>query len=159
MEALLCEQEGHPSSRAGRTSGPWKTELWNSDSWMTASSHWHSTAQKTCLPALQQHLPDQPQVAVRHFSLAALNKTKNKKNPKWFDILKYHLRLTSSNRFGIPFSEGPWLLVWGTEEGWVCISGFCQWSSSGFHQWTVATMKQTNQDNGQQKWNQPKRWV
>lgn len=32
MEALLCEQEGHPSSRAGRRGGPWKTELWIDDS-------------------------------------------------------------------------------------------------------------------------------
>lgn len=39
---------------------------------------------------------------------------------------------------GSPFSGGPWLLAWGKVEGWVCISGFCQWSSSGFRRWMEA---------------------
>lgn len=41
-----------------------------------------------------------------------------------------------------PFSGGPWLLVWGKVEGWVCISRFCQWSSFGFHQWMEAMKRQ-----------------
>lgn len=43
-----------------------------------------------------------------------------------------------------PFSGGPWLLVWGKVEGWVCISRFCRWSSFGFHQWMEAVRQNSS---------------
>lgn len=60
----------------------------------------------------------------------------------WSITLNYYFSLmVHSGWFRLPFSEGPWLLVWGMEGGWVCISGFCQWSSCGFPRWMEATIK------------------
>lgn len=111
--------------------------VWMSSTWIDSWFH----RDLRYRPELPQHLLDRPQVAVRHFSWAAFppQKTINQA-----DILSHRFSLIHQNPggcCGLPFSKGPWLLVWGTGEGRVCISGFCRWSSSGFRRWTEATVK------------------
>lgn len=49
-----------------------------------------------------------------------------------------HVHQSTSQKEGSPFSGGPWLLVLGKAEGWVCISRFYQLSFFGFHRWMGA---------------------
>lgn len=89
------------------------------------------------LPGPQLRLPVQPLVAVRRFVSAA-------ERQKFGDFfLRDHIQGVTRQRgvggsHSSPFSGDPWLLAWGKVEGWVYISGFCQWSSFGFHQWMAA---------------------
>lgn len=145
MEARLCEQGGHPSLCAGRMGEPrkqnsgllaaeWQPKITDGvtgNRLVTLAfnkvSTWTSAASPGPAPSRSEA-----------FLFSSFRKYR-----KESDQSNYYFSLTvHSAWFRLPFSEGPWLLAWGMEGGWVCISGFCQWSSSGFPQWTEATIKQ-----------------
>lgn len=145
MEALLCERGGHPSLYAGKMGGPVK------DNGSSRGFIFHDHCQVL-------------QGAFAFFCVSALSLRKciyldlssiswSSTESQWgisfqqlkekFSCLKI-LRQTWESMGHYegcccsPFSEGPWLLVWGKVEGWVCISRFCRSSSFGFHQWRGA---------------------
>lgn len=155
MEVLLCGRGGHPNLCAGRMGGPWK---YNDSSRVfffhisihqyTAHTHFYDSTFNRCIyldlsciswssPESQWGISFQ-QLKEKNCRLI-LTTTSNFNK----DVTKREAHERKKEGFhSSPFSRGPWLLVWGKVEGWVCISGFCQLSSSGFHQWTEAMKKE-----------------
>lgn len=153
MEVLLCERGGHPNWCAGRMGGPWK---YNDSSrvfffifqyintlhiytFMTPLSTdvftWTSAASPGPAPSRSE--------AFRFSSWRKKNCILTTTSNFNKDVIKREEHKRKKEGFhSSPFSRGPWLLVWGKVEGWVCISGFCQSSSFGFHQWTEAIKKE-----------------
>lgn len=152
MEVLLCGRGGHPNLCAGRMGGPWK---YNNSSFFifryvnTLHIHTFMTPLHRCiyldLSCISWSSPES-QWGI------SFQQLKEKKNCRLFFSTTSNFNKAVTTRkaherkkigfHSSPFSGGPWLLVWGKVEGWVCISGFCQLSSFGFHQWTEAMKRE-----------------